>query len=533
MLPGKKYRIEDLLWLARTRIWFIVIPTIVVGTATAIWSSQLPNTYSSSATILIIPQRVPESYVQSTVTASVTERLATISQQIVSRTRLERLIEEFNLYPEERKTMIMEDVVDLMRRRDVVLGNPATQRGRRNQDTTHFTVGFKSSNPRTSMQVADRLASMFVQENLQDREILADSTNQFLQAQLEDAKRRLLEHEKKLEEFRQRNVGQLPSQAQSNLQMMQMTQSQIQANNEAASREVNRLAGLEDAIADYAMSTDQPLAGEGAEAANASMKPTPSMQQLAAERAGLTELERRFKPDHPDIAAAKRRIATLEARVQQEASEQKQVPGSVTVAATPPRLVQMRMDAEQLRRSIDHRKKEDERLNRLLLSYKGRLEMSPRLESDMTELMRDYETLGAQYRELLTKSEDSKIAANLERRQIGEQFKIIDGPRLPERPISPNRLQLNSLGVLGGLMLGLGFVVLLEYRDTRLKTDDDVVMSLALPVLAVIPAMVNAVERQRARRRRTILAISASLVLVIGVAAVVAWRMRLLQAWVR
>ncbi len=220
MLPGKKYKPEDYLRMLWVRKWFIVVPAVLVSAGTFVWTSQLPDRYRASTTILVVPQRVPTAYVRSTVTAGVAERLQTISQQILSRTRLERIIEEFNLYPEERRTMIMEDVVELMRTRDVKVNVPNSRR--RNQDASHFSVSFDSSQPRTAMLVAERLASMFVQENLQDREVLADATNQFLQAQLEDARRRLIEHEKKLEEFRQRNSGQLPSQVQSNLQMMQI-----------------------------------------------------------------------------------------------------------------------------------------------------------------------------------------------------------------------------------------------------------------------------------------------------------------------
>jgi hypothetical protein len=151
----------------------------------------------------------------------------------------------------------------------------------------------------------------------------------------------------------------------------------------------------------------------------------------------------------------------------------------------------------------------------------------------VTELMRDYDTLQDQYRTLLRKSEDSKIAVNLERRQIGEQFKIIDGARLPERPVSPNRIRFNLMGILAGLGLGIALVALLEYRDTTLKTDEDVVTSLALPVLAVIPAMITTADRRRMKRRRVLLTLSASAAVVLAVVAVVAWRLELLQAWVR
>jgi polysaccharide chain length determinant protein (PEP-CTERM system associated) len=452
---------------------------------------------------------------------------------ILSRTRLERLIEEFNLYEEERKTMIMEDIVEQMRTRDIKL-DVATPR-RRGEDATHFAVKFESPRPRMAMQVADRLAGMFVQENLADRAVLADSSNQFLQAQLEDARRRLLEHEAKLEAFRQRNAGQLPGQAATNVQMMQMTQEQIQANIEAANRERDRLAGLDASIAE-ALANPAPV-----EKRDPAGVPTGTpAQQLEQAQAALTGLERRgLKPNHPDVTRTKRIIAELEDKVAAEATRKAELAsvGSPEVAAVPAsvasKVAALRVEADQIRRSLENRKAEDERLRRLLASYNVRLEAAPKLESEETELMRGYDTLKAQYDSLLKKSEESKLAVNLERAQIGEQFKIIEGARLPQRPISPNRARMNLMGLMGGLGFGLLLVALLEYRDTTLKTDDDVVVSLALPVLAVIPAMLTQADRQRARRRRLIFSASAACVVLIAAAAVVAWRMDLLTDWIR
>jgi polysaccharide chain length determinant protein (PEP-CTERM system associated) len=534
MLPGKKYTPEDFVRMAWRRKWLIVIPAVLATIGTFAWSYQLPDRYSAATTILVVPQRVPETIVRSTVTVDVAERLQTISQSILTRTRLERIIEEFNLYQEERNTMIMEDIVEQMRARDIKI-DVATPR-RRGEDATHFAVKFESSQPRTAMQVAERLANMFVQENLADRAVLVDSTSQFLQAQLEDARRRLIEHEAKLEAFRQRNAGQLPGQAATNLQMMQMTQDQIQSNIDAASRERDRLAALDASIAD-AIANAAP-----AEKRNPTGTPTGTpAQQLEQAQATLTGLVegRGLKPSHPDVVRIKRIIAELESKVAEEATrraelasvgapETAEVPASVASKVSP-----MRLEADQLRRSLENRKAEDERLRRVLGSYNFRVEAAPKLESEHTELMRDYDTLKGQYESLLKKSEESKLAVNLERRQIGEQFKIIEGARLPQRPISPNRPRMNLMGLLAGLGFGLVVVAFLEYRDTTLKTDDDVIVSLALPVLAVIPAMLTQADRRRAKRRRLILSASATCVVLIAAAAVVAWRMDLLTDWIR
>jgi len=182
MLPGKVYKPEDVLQILRRRIWLLLVPFSIVSAATATYSRYLPDIFRSETLILVVPQRVPESYVRSTVTTRIEDRLQSISQQILSRTRLERIIQDFNLYVEQRRTGIMEDIVEQMRR-DIVI---QVVKG------DAFRVSYTGQDPRTVMKVTDRLASLFIEENLRDREVLAEGTNQFLEAQLEDSRRRLL-----------------------------------------------------------------------------------------------------------------------------------------------------------------------------------------------------------------------------------------------------------------------------------------------------------------------------------------------------
>jgi polysaccharide chain length determinant protein (PEP-CTERM system associated) len=537
MLPGKKYGPDDYLKAAWARKWSIVIPALLISVATAVVSVYLPNRYRSSTTILIIPQRVPEDYVRPTVTARIDERLQVISQQILSRTRLERIIQEFNLYERERQRLIMEDVIERMRQ-DIGLNINSGRR--RNDDASAFTVSYVSSDARTAMLVTERLASLFVQENLEDRELLADSTNQFLQAQLEDARRRLIDHEKKLEAFRQRNNGRLPSQVQSNLAMMQGAQNQLQTLLEAYNLDRDRLVALETALADaLAAPAPAPVVASGPQTQEGPMAAGSAAQQLEAARAGLRALELRLRPDHADVRRARRIIAELEAKAEAEALQQPLstagAPATTPVdRAAQARIAQLRLQIQELKQRLTTRKDEEARLQAQIQSYGTRVQAAPALESELAELMRDYATLQEAYTALLKKSEDSKIAVNLERRQIGEQFKILDGARLPERPISPDRLRINLMGTLGGLAFGLALAALREYRDSTFKTDDDLITTLALPVLAVIPVMVAALERRRRRKRKLLLASSASVAAaLLAIAAVVVWRMRLIDAWLR
>jgi polysaccharide chain length determinant protein (PEP-CTERM system associated) len=443
------------------------------------------------------------------------------------------------LYQEERKKLLMEDVVALMQR-DVSIQIPRT-RGR--VEPTYFGVSFVSENPRSAMQVTERLASMFITENLQDRTVQADQTTQFLSTQLEEARRQLAEREQQLERFRRTYSGQLPSQVQSNLQVMQSTQSQLQALVDAANRDHDRQLVLDKTIADLLASANSAPPAVAVERNSRNLpapSPTPAADQLAAARTNLDAMLLRLKPEHPDVIRAKRTIRDLERKAEAEALNTPLVPeperpvAQVARLSTPDqrRLSDMQAERESLDRRIAASHDSQQRLEKVIGAYRGRVEAAPAREAEVTELTRDYETLKANYLSLLARSEQSKIAADLERRQIGEQFKLIDAARLPEKPENSNRLKLDVMGALAGLGFGLALIGLLEYRDTSLRTDDDVIVSLALPVLAVIPAMLTREERRR-KRRRIAAALSASAVATIAMIAVAVWKFNLLQSWMR
>jgi polysaccharide chain length determinant protein (PEP-CTERM system associated) len=501
--------------MASRRRWAILLPFVIIAVGTVVVSHYLPNRYRSETVILVVPQQVPESYVRSTVTSRIEDRLQSISQQILSRTRLERIIQDFNLYEKERQTGIMEDVVERMRTRDIRV---ETLKG------DAFRIAFIGDNPITVMRVTDRLASHFIDENLRDREILAQGTSQFLTVQLDDAKRRLVEQEKKLEEYRMRHSGELPSQAAGNLQQVQNIQLQVQAVVESLHRDVDRKLILERALADVRAVDVQALA-----AAVASGDPSeqPVTVQLAAAEKSLAEMELRLTPQHPDIIRLKRRISGLKQRAEAEALESPLSPESAA-PTTPAQKLQrsreraLQLELESLDRQIAAKRTEEQRLRKLAAGYQARIEAVPARETELAELNRDYETLQKLYEDLLAKNEESKIAANLERRQIGEQFKILDPARPAEKPFSPNRVAINLGGLFGGLFIGIALAGFLEYRDASFRSQDDVATVLSLPVLAQIPVIVTPVEAMRHRRRRMIVA-AAAVFATLAVTATLWW----------
>ena len=521
MIPGKQYTPEDIALIAWRRKWWAILPAVAITMGVYAWVRTLPNLYRSDTLILVVPQRVPENYVRSTVTTRIEDRLQAITQQILSRTRLERIIQDFNLYQEARKTAIMEDIVDRMR------GNIGVQVVKGDA----FRVSFTSNDARTAMRVTERVASLFIEENLRDREVLAEGTNQFLEAQLEDARRRLIETERKVEEYKRQFSGELPEQRDANMQGLHNAEMQLQSLTEALNRDRDHRLVVERLIADAETPSDAapivtpppPQAGPDGVAAGAT-----SAQQLEVAQAALQGMQTRMTPQHPDIVRMKRVIAELQKKADAEALARPvsaaTAPG-MTAAETLKRnrLAEMKAEIEKIDKQIAARMETEQRLRAAMATYQQRIEAAPGRGSELTELTRDYQTLQGMYTSLLSKKEDSKVAANLERRQIGEQFKILDPARLPERPTSPNRPQLQSMGLMAGLGFGVALMGLIEYLDKTLKSEGDVTAALNLLVLATVPILPEV--GGRAARRRKLMAVSATVLLaaVAGAAAVV-WR---------
>jgi polysaccharide chain length determinant protein (PEP-CTERM system associated) len=507
MLPGRVYTLDDILVMVWRRAWLIALSVLLAGAATMAVLDKLPNKYRADTLILVTPQRVPESYVRSTVTARIEDRLQSISQQLLSRTRLEKIILDFNLYQSERRNSAMEDVVERMRR-DIFV--------RMDKGDT-FRVSYISSSPVTAQKVTQQLASLFIEENLRDREMLADATNAFLDTQLEDARRRLVEQEKQLEEYRVQHSGELPSQLQSNLQISQNMQTQIQGLVDSMNRDRDRRLVLERMLIEIESAPVVPATSETSPAA-----------QLEALNQQLAQMETRLKPGHPDVIQTKSLIRDLEAKIAANPGLGSSDAGTVTGEAARRRRIET-LKAEIQTLDLQLRDKEERRrgFTGQAASYDARIAALPARESELASLTRDYETLQKMYTDLLSKREQSKVAANLERRQIGEQFNVLDPARLPERPFSPNRPVILAAGFALGLLLGFGLAGWLEYRDRSLRSDADVRAALGLPLLGEIPVLQTVYERRRRRVRLIALSFATS-TLVVMVAAFLAWRFQIL-----
>ena len=246
MLPGTTYSVEDIFGILSRRFWLIVIP-LAIGTAAAVAvGERLPKRYRSETLIMLVPQRIPEAYVKAAAVTSAQDRLATLEDQLLSRSRLEKIILDLDLYPAPRRTVPMEEIVQRMRA-DVTIQVEAALR---NKDSASFRIMYVSSEAKTAQKTTERLASLFIEENIRDRANLTEDTSQFLESQLQDARHRLEEQEKKVEQYRLRYSGQLPSQASANLQALQNVQLQLQALRDSGDRARERRLLVERQLAD-------------------------------------------------------------------------------------------------------------------------------------------------------------------------------------------------------------------------------------------------------------------------------------------
>ncbi len=518
MLPGRKYTVDDVQSLAWRRAWLIVVLFAAGTAAGAAVYKRLPQSYLSETVIMLMPQRVPDAYVKATTTDKIEDRLATLEDQILSRSRLEHIIDEQNLYTDLRKTQPTEALIARMRK-DVTVKVEG-------KDT--FRVTYVGRDAETVQRVTARLASLFIEENLRDREKQTQATNDFLDSQLQDARGRLVEHEKKLEAYRREHSGQLPSQAASNLQAIQNLEMQLQTLTAASDRATERRLLLERQIADAEAAAPvavlTPVAGEPA-------APVSTAVALDLARARLADLLTRDKPDHPDVQAAQRTVRDLEAKAKGESAGAGSDGGSGSSLPSPVD-TQRQNRSRELRAELDvidqqqrARQAQEKRLREQVAEYQAKLDSIPARESDLDELTRDYRTLQATYEGLLVKREDARLASDLERRNIGQQFKVLDPAKVPERPYSPSRIGILAGGAGAGIGLALLIIGLLEYRNDTFSREEDVVRVCQLPVLALVPALTSQADRARARTRaRAMIAVTVAALLVSAVAALAVWK---------
>lgn len=489
MLPGKTYKPEDILKVFRKRFWVIVVPWAIVAAGTAAVARKLPDVYESKATIQVIPPQIPGNIVAPSTTVALQQRLQATTQTILSRTRLEHLIQDLDLYRAEReKHQIMEDIVDGMRS-DIHVDSTKG-------DT--FVVRYSGRNPTTVMKVTEQLAGYFKEENSKEGERRAQDTTSFVESEVDVAKRKLQATEDKLKQYRISHAGELPDQLGANMQSVQTINQQLANVAQELNNENNAKISLERNIA--------ALEDQGNSATAVADPAGTAAQRLAAARNELRIAidARGWKPDNPDRRRLEATVKSLEAEANAEALKAPVSAANPVEQQRLNRIAGYKEDLDRIKQNIEQAKQAEKQLRANLAVYQARIDKIPVRDAELIELNRDYDTLNKIYTDLVAAREKSSMSVNAERRQIGEQFVLLDAARIPEKPVSPNRPLINLFGILGGLAAGIVLAALLEYRDSTFKTDSEIASALALPVLAVVPVMKAETER-RADFRKTLM----------------------------
>jgi polysaccharide chain length determinant protein (PEP-CTERM system associated) len=457
MLGHREMTMQDYAGILKRRFWLILSSAILVMGGGIGISHILPPQYMSQTLVIIEQQKVPENYVKPVVDEDLGERLATMKEQILSRSRIEPIVERFNLYSGKNNPI------------------PSSQAS---HGMPGFFITFKAQDARTAQQVCGEITSLFVSENLSAREQSAEGTTDFLKQQLSDSKRSLDEQDAKLADFQRKYIGQLPGQESSNANTLQALTTQL----DAATQSVNRMQQNETFLqAMIAQQTHEQQSTEPGSGVSVDERRT----QLKALIAQKQELEVHYTPDYPDVVAISRKIADLRAEIDHAPAESAPKAAVVNRSDTP-QLQQLKAQLTAVQQSMVAAKHEQARIGQQIRTYETRIESSPMVEEQYKQITRDHDTALQFYNSLLTKMNESSMATALEQRQQGEQFHVMDAPNLPDAPTFPNPYIFAGGGFIVGLLLGALIAALLEYRDTSLRNERDIWAFTKLPTLAII-----------------------------------------------
>jgi polysaccharide chain length determinant protein (PEP-CTERM system associated) len=500
MLGSRQLTWSDYISIARRRWWIIVIPAVLVPVLAYVGSLWVPNRYTSKTSVLVEQQKVPDSFVKPVVEEEINQRLATMQEQILSRTRLQPIIERDGLYKKDVGKVPMEELLDRMRK-SIAVSAVRADFGDRTGGLPGFYISFTADDPKLAQQVCGEITSMFVNENLRSRELHAQGTTDFLKSQVDEAKRTLDDQDAKLAAFKVKYLNQLPGDEQTNFAMLNSLNNRLEAINQGLGQAQQQKTFLEGMLA------RQTAEWKSSQVEGSIGAPVDLDKKRTDLQAKLLELQTRYTDDHPDVIKTKSMIAELDKKIESAnaaATDSKGSNGTIS-ASEPKELTQLRLSLKQNDQAIKEKQTQQEQVQKEIRVYQGRISTSPQVEEEYKALTRDHQSAQAFYEDLLKKQRESEMATDLERRQQGEQFRVLDPPSLPERPTFPDRLAITLSGLGFGVCLGGAIIFFLEAKDQSFRTEPDVVASLKLPVLVSLPRIDDAMpEPARTAKMKTL-----------------------------
>jgi succinoglycan biosynthesis transport protein ExoP len=491
------------LGIVRRRHMQFLIP-LFLGWA-LVWGASwvLPPTYRSGTLILVEQPTMPKDYVTPNVNDDLQDRLRSITQQILSRTRLLHIIDQLDLYADPHSHLTPDEKVERMRKEiEIELVRDAHDR------VSSFNVYYSAHDPRVAQQVTSELTNLFISENLEVRQQQSEDTTKFLEGQLETARQTLSDQEEKIRQFKGQHVGELPAQVGSNLQILAGLQSQLQNEEDALNTAKQQRVYLETLVNQY-----RSLQGTPKVAGSAKTIGLPAIdEELDKLRTQLTDLSSHYTDRHPDVRKLKEQIADTEktrdrimadlkakALAPPEPNAESNSPDTPDVRDASSPLVQLQGQLQSNRVEVANRERSVVDLKTKVIDYQARLNQEPVREQQLSDLTRGYEQSKANYDELLKKKNESAMATSMELLQQGERFRIIDPPSLPVKPDFPNRLKFCGIGLGIGLAFGVVVAGAFEMMDDRIHDEKELQKLLPVAVISEIPALTVASDDQRER----------------------------------
>ncbi|MES2390793.1 MAG: Wzz/FepE/Etk N-terminal domain-containing protein [Acidobacteriota bacterium] len=476
MLGHRKLEVGDYVSMLHRRRWLVAIPALLFPVLAVIVAAFLPAKYMSQTLVLVEEQKVPDEIVKPVVTSDLDARLASMKEQILSRSHVQPIVERYNLFGNSH--MDMDDRIEAARK-NIVITPIRSETGK--TGLPGFFISFTAADARTAQLVCGEITSLFTNENLRSRQAAAEGTTDFLQSQLADAKRNLDDQDAKLAAFQSANRGSLPSEEMSNQTMLTTLNTQLQAATQDLERAQQDLSYQQSMLAQQTgtSTTGAPVA------AVESSELLADSQKLTGLESQESDLLAHYTADYPDVIAVRRKISDLKKQIAKETAH----PGTTTASIRheSPEIAQLRAQVHASEVGIAAKRSEQASIQSRLREYEGRIGSTPLVEEKYKDLTRDYDTAQKFYDSLLAQMNSAKEATELELRQQGEQFRVMDEPNLPDAPSFPNKVLFALGGLMMGLVVGLGIAAFLEYKDTSLRSEQDVWHFTRLPTLAVLP----------------------------------------------
>ncbi len=535
--------------ILRRRKWWLIWPFIATVVLAGLICLLLPNMYKSTATILIKSQQIPPTLVPSTVTSYAEQRIQTITQEVMSRAKILKLIEKYNLLPDKRNRLTTEEMVEKIR--DRITLEPIN--AEINKETTSrpvlltiaFTVSYEDEDPKKAQLVTNEISSYYMEKNLESREAHARGTTKFLQEQLKQVKAQVDKLETKLANYRKAHLEELPEFTNLNMQKLEKINSdisninmQIRSLEEQRATLRNKLASIDpySGASDRVLSPEERLQQAKLERAQLLSKYSPKhpvvlaknreiallekqvgevnkigylKEQLHELELKLADLKSKYSDKHPSVKAVKREIAQLKKEIKTLRAKGQTGSTRKIVDATNPAYIALKSDLDKINVSVSSLRAERKRLEKQMDDVYKKLHAMPEVAKKYNELETDYQNAKAHYQELQQKLLTAKVSQGMEEDQLGETFLIIEPAFLPEKPDKPNRLAIMLIGVVLGMGLSVGMAALREYTDKSIRDVETFEKLTGMPVLSVIPRIVTSKEMAKKRKKKILLVTSA------------------------